>query len=361
LNALPAVASAFRFAFLWHRFDEGKIDETVFRAAARVLSPLGDGNLWNRRQVLAVLQDLVCVFGSYGAFLASVRHAVTDDSGDDFLRVYACHSAWSNLPPDEEEYPPVSKAGNAVGWEAIKQNCAITFDHACPWFRCIHSDSAKVKSGICVPLLTITPIGFVRGVLSLDFSSELRWTSDKVAVVFRAARKISAMGGPNIANDEARFVQITKPASLDAFLRRQAKKMNIAWGQIMLMRDGRLCPAAGVGTPPSEQQILRCIGEMRKHRLAPAQIEVRAYARRKMWAVPLFHGASEVGKIVAAVEEPFDIEATACRVGSLWSMFSNGPSKMRPSWDMRCERIDPQDYNVRGAQAWRCDASWIKE
>jgi len=203
-------------------------------AIDRLASAFPAAAIWNRQQVDAVLLDLVNVFrepkavlGSQGAFMASLR--VLQPSNEDKpqgLKIYAIRSFLSTDLPEEkyiEKHFLADEKNPSVGLHAIWHHQPVTFARKqCLIYQPILPESMHVKSGICMPVRTVSNNGVFWSVLSLDFDNlDLEsWKQDYIKVVALAAKQLNFIGRDNRLRDDREYSCETWLEACDCFLKK---------------------------------------------------------------------------------------------------------------------------------------------
>jgi hypothetical protein len=242
-----------RYSFLIPAFGSA-VGLPQLDAIDRLAAAFPAGAVWNRQQVDAVLLDLVNVFrkparrnGQHGAFMASLR--LLGSSGDgtkEGLHIHAIHSLWSTDLPDEELTERHLRADTSLGLTAIKARQPITFDGpVCREKRTsvpILRESDRVRTGVCMPVRSISSNGVFWGVLSVDFDDRNLdfWSSERLEIVALGAKKLDFLGRDNHVLDKVEYSHETWPEACRQFLDETLPAAGVAHGGIFTKNNVRL-------------------------------------------------------------------------------------------------------------------------
>lgn len=177
----------------------------VVEAFANIIRPI-DANCRPDRLATRLLHDIFGIFAARHPLLGSVRELVSisetkDECARQELRFFAFHAASSGgigakaSAEPEVLHSPQRLGQKSIAWLCLEEWKIISFESPkCgDYFKPTHEDSASVRSGVCIPLITWTHGKPVKWVLSLDFAKSMPWSSADMEFLLYATRKLSAI------------------------------------------------------------------------------------------------------------------------------------------------------------------------
>jgi putative methionine-R-sulfoxide reductase with GAF domain len=332
----PAVCGA-RYPFLIRVVRKGT-SQSQLNAIDQLGTEFVPGAVWNRRQVDAVLLDLIDLFrnpdrkgGKQGGLIANFRltQPRISNLSNRENRIVSIHAPLSSDPPPEERLIKHESAKVSVGLMAIEEQHAITFDAKCQYFQPILSESVNVVSGVCMPIRFLSNRGTVWGVLSLDCDDMTfdEWREEHLHVLALAARKLDFIGRDNCLRDEAVYRCMNWRDAMEQFLSLVRRTMDVDVCNIQY-KASKLSFLALPGA--HVQKIQDASGDFRNLRGDPGA----RWNERGVFKIKLGFGAFDAGLELSGIfntvprfNDPDLLEESIITkivdISQLWSRFTN--------------------------------------
>ena len=324
-------------------------------AIARLLRPVPRMDSSRERLVQDCLQSTLAIFRDYGAILASIREVVPDVDGVDRLKMVALHSRNSSEQLDEKRYLSERREEPSNAWRCLATRKLVTFvrREGEEYFKPVHPDSDKVKSGICIPFATWTEGRCIEWACCVDFARPVTWEPAWFEVLHHTVRKLAVILGGGVP-------PIYLPARdfFKAFLARGARTMDAEWSELALATAGQ-----------QDRSVVAEYGEKGDGtwRWKPATGDAGKFGVRwdedsqRTYSIPLRMGAYTEGHYQFRVPDTLcnkEVARNVQRVIQLWARYAGFSVAVVPStapyWEVTF-RAEPADFS--GGTYWNSEFS----